>query len=222
MKKANQILILSAFLLTFIATKQLNVMQDTEEIWKDVVGYEGHYQVSSIGRVKSLPRKGSRINAKILSTQLAKGYPTLKLSKNDVAIRYTVHRLMGLAFMPDTHFEGAQINHINGIKTCNRIENFKWVTASENAQHAHDTGLCKPAKYWLGRTGKENHTSKPIAQYDKEGNFIKEYISATFAAKETGFSRQHISQVCSGARPSSHGFIWRHKIKKQCSDIPKI
>lgn len=212
MKKANQILILSAFLLTFIVTKQINVMQDTEEIWKDVVGYEGLYQVSSFGQIKSLPRNGTPSKQeKILSTQLSKGYPTLKLCKNNIPIRYTVHRLMGFAFMMDSYFEGAVINHKNGIPTDNRISNLEWCTPKQNTQHAWDNGLCKSARYWLGKTGDKNHTSKPILQFDKDLNFIREYVSATFAAKENGFSRQNISRCCSGTRPSSNGFIWKHK-----------
>lgn len=186
-------------------------MQDTEEIWKDVVGYEGLYQVSSIGRVKSLPRNGTTKLFKILKPGLFKGYYGIHLSRHNKIKVITVHRMMGFAFMMDSYFEGAQINHLNGIKTCNLIDNFKWVTASENIQHAHDSGLCKPAKYWLGKTGNHHHTSKPIMQFDLHGKFIKEYISATFAAKENAFNRQHISQCCSGTRQQSNGFIWRHK-----------
>lgn len=211
MKKANKILLLSAFLFTFMITKSINVMQDTQEIWKDVAGYEGLYQVSSIGRIKSIPRNGTKKNFKILSTQLSKGYPTLKLCKEDCPVRHSVHRLMGFAFMMDTYFEGAIINHKNGVPTDNRIENLEWCTHKENTQHAWSIGLCRAPKYWLGRSGKDHHISKPVVQLDKNLNFVKEYVSATFAAKENGFNRQHISQCCAGTRPSSNGFIWRHK-----------
>jgi hypothetical protein len=211
MKKASYGLLI---LLTFSYLYNANCKDMTniqEEIWKDVVGYEGLYQVSNIGNVRSLPRNGTSLCAKILRQSLSKGYPKVNLSKNNLTKEGKVHRLMGFAFMMDTYFEGAHINHINGIKTDNRIDNFKWVTPSENSQHAWDNGLCKPSKYWFGRKGIEASNSKPVIQFDFQGNKIAEYSSATEASQLTNVSRQHISHCCVGTRKSAGKYIWKHK-----------
>lgn len=183
-----------------------------KEVWKDIIGFEGIYQISSIGRVKSCK------SSKIIKHQFSKGYPSLKLCNNGVIKRFTIHRQMGLSFLKSTYFKGAQINHKNGIKTDNRVSNLEWVTASENCQHAHDSGLIESySNYWSGKTGSDHITSKPILQLDPDGNIIAEYPSATFAAIAIGGNRQHISQCCTGTRKKSNGFIWRHK-----NDIHKI
>jgi len=210
MKKAPiRLLIPEAF--NYLYCANFKDMTKIHEIWKDIPGYEGLYKVSSIGRIKSLPRNGTINKFKILSHQLSKGYPSLKLCRNNVIVRHTIHRLMAYTFLMDSYFDGAHVNHKNGIPTDNRIENLEWCTPSENAQHAWDNGLCKPARYWLGKTGIENHTSKPILQYDMDMNLIKEHVSATFAAIEINGSRQHISNCCTGTRKSSNGFIWKYK-----------
>ena len=121
----------------------------SEEIWNDINGYEGLYQVSSLGTIKSLARftpnqwsETSRfIEEKTLSYQLTKdGYPTIKLSKNGNAIRYRIHRLVALCFL-ENPFGKEQVNHINGIKTDNRVENLEWATQNENQLHACKNGL---------------------------------------------------------------------------------
>lgn len=211
MKKANQMLFLSAFLLTFMLTKTLNVMQYIKEIWMPIPSYEGVYEISNIGSVKSLPRKGTGKCYKLISKQLIKGYFNVNLCKNNKSKKLSIHRLVGLSFLIDTHFEGAVINHKNGIKTDNRVENLEWCTIKQNTQHAWNNSLCKSAKYWQGKNGSLNHKSKPVLQFDKNMTFIKEHVSATFAAEETKINRQHISQCCTGTRKHSGGFIWQHK-----------
>lgn len=139
MKKANITFIISAFLLTFMLTKTINVMQYTEEIWKDVIGYEGLYQVSNLGRIKSLPRNGTVKNTIILRTD-GKLYDVVRLRKNDIPKPFLVHRLVAIAFIPN-HENKPCVNHIDGIKHNNMLSNLEWVTRSENEKHAHVTGL---------------------------------------------------------------------------------
>lgn len=122
------------------------------ERWKDIEGYEGYYQISSLGRVKSLSRsvphykKGVQpIHEKILKKRIGKrGYYVSLLSskKNKLA---KIHRLIAAAFMPNPENKPF-INHKNGIKTDNRIENLEWCTGSENVQHAFNIGLKKGMK----------------------------------------------------------------------------
>lgn len=115
-----------------------------QEIWKDIPGYEGLYQCSSFGRIKSLRKEqvlkssgGIRTREeKILSTQLHyKGYKTLKLSKFNKCIRYKIHRLVAICFI-DNNNNYKQVNHINGDKLNNSVENLEWCTNLENQRHA--------------------------------------------------------------------------------------
>ena len=114
------------------------------EIWKDIKGYEGKYQVSSIGRVQSLDRiiigkNGGKYfhNGKVLSPETDKdGYKRLSLCKK----HKTVHRLVAEAFI-DNPLNKKEVNHKNCIKSDNRIENLEWSTRKENLQHSYDNGL---------------------------------------------------------------------------------
>lgn len=140
-----------------------------EEIWKDIDGYEGLYQVSNLGNVKSLPRQWKcgchntefSHNGKILKQTLrSNGYYHVCLNNNK-ASQLSVHRIVAVAFI-DNFGNKPQVNHINGIKTDNHAENLEWVTRSENLQHAVKHGLIKSGykKPGSGLKGEKNHKSK--------------------------------------------------------------
>lgn len=120
-----------------------------QEIWKTVPGYEGYYDVSSLGRIRSHDRSTMRVDGKrfskrgrILSLNLErKGYLSVRLCVERVHTIFKAHRLVALAFLPPAS-PGQQINHINGVKTDNRPENLEWVSAQENVLHAFASGLC--------------------------------------------------------------------------------
>ena len=190
------------------------------EIWKDIPGYEGLYQVSNFGRVKSLERViktksrwgfviSKSVNESILSNILNNKYLNVMLSNVDKKI-FRVHRLVGIAFIPNPENK-PQINHKNGIKTDNRADNLEWCTSSENIKHSFDTLNRKPNKTALGRFGKDNPSSKPVLQYDLEGNFIKEFDCACDIVRLMGLSQSKISLVCNGIRKQTGGFIWKFK-----------
>jgi hypothetical protein len=122
------------------------------EVWKDIKGYEGLYQVSSIGRIKSFDRiveqigKGGLPFKRIYKGRIlvgnkhTKGYYMATLAKNKKNTPISIHRLVCFAFIPNVQ-NLPQVNHKNGIKTDNRVENLEWCTSSFNNKHAHSTGL---------------------------------------------------------------------------------
>jgi hypothetical protein len=116
---------------------------DNLEIWKDIKDYEGHYQVSNLGRVKSLARvvecrKDVFVNKKekfLSHWDCGKGYRKVKLSKDGIEKSMRVHRLVAETFLQNPELK-LEVNHINGVKDDNRVENIEWCTSSENTIHA--------------------------------------------------------------------------------------
>lgn len=136
------------------------------EIWKDIVGYEGIYQVSNLGRVKSLARKYIGKVDKILSPAIRNQYPMVELFKNKKGICFSVHRLVAITFLGIDN-NRKLVNHINKIKTDNRIENLEWVNQSEND--------CHKSRFYT-------KTSKfPGVHFDKSKN---RYIATAFKDKK--------------------------------------
>lgn len=172
------------------------------EEWKDVTGYEGYYEVSNLGRVRSLDRdteirQGVFITHKgrILKSKENKfGYPTVALSVKG-AVKYKfVHRLVAGSFI-SPHLEGFQVNHIDGNKRNNRFDNLEWCTPSENIQHAFDTKLRE------GYKG-EKHPSSKLS--DTETEFIRYWLDkgekGVTMAKLFKVSKSTISEIRTGKR----------------------
>ena len=118
-----------------------------DEVWKDIEGYEGLYQVSNFGNIKSLPRirhngKGTYIQKEKLLKQTftSTGYKKVELCKDGKRKGFKVHRLVAIAFIPNPDNK-PEVNHIDGNKINNNIDNLEWVTSSENTIHAYETGL---------------------------------------------------------------------------------
>ena len=184
-----------------------------KEIWKDIPNYEGLYQVSNLGRIKSLQRKQycpktNKINIikkeRILKQHNSKGYNFVILYKNNNIKNNLVHRLVANAFI-DNFKNYSYINHIDGNKSNNKVENLEWCTASENTKHAYKNGLSKAKK------GKENIKSKIICQYDLKGNFIKKHYSIMDAEREKQANHSSIIRCCMNRQKSAGGYIWRYE-----------
>jgi len=117
--------------------------------------------------------------------------------------------LVAIAFIPNPENKPT-VNHKNGIKTDNRLENLEWNTYSENNKHAVD--ILHRKTPWTNVHGKENPNSKPVIQYDKNRNKLNEFENAREASKITGASYKHISKCCNNKRNTTGGFIWQFKV----------
>ena len=167
-----------------------------QEIWKDIEGYEGAYQISNFGRIKN--------KIKILSPQINNcGYLRIILKNK----HYSIHRLVALAFLPNPENK-PQVNHIDGNKTNNYVTNLEWVTASENQKHNYKNLHFKPPM--LGKKGKNHVASKNIYQFDIYNNFIKKWDSIIEASNSLNINSCNIVNCAKGNRKTAGKFIWKY------------
>jgi hypothetical protein len=189
------------------------------EMWMDIEDFEGLYQVSNLGRIKSLYRVNCQnkvIEEKFLTIfDNGHGYKKVHLTKNGKHKDKYVHRLVCGAFIPNPENK-KEVNHKDGIKSNNLVGNLDWVTPSENQKHASMAGLHEPFPIL---TGKDNPKSRPVCQFTLSGKLVMEYESLLEAQKETGINHSGISSVCSGKQDSAGKFMWRYKEDAQSDSI---
>lgn len=166
------------------------------EIWKDIEGYENKYQVSNLGRIKSLKnRYGYR--EKILNPPLTKkGYKRITLTLNGKKKNYMIHRLVAQAFIPNPN-NLPQVNHIDGNKTNNRVNNLEWCTNGENQIHAWKNGLNKGATGMF--LGANNPRSKKVLCVTTG----EEFGSIREVTRVYGIDRHDIVRCCNGSSKSA-------------------
>lgn len=186
------------------------------EIWLPIQGYESYYQISNLGKVKSLAKTVSigmgrfqiyheRIR---VSSPASNGYLMIRLQAERIGKSFTIHRLVANHFIPNPH-NLSVINHIDGNKLNCRASNLEWTTHSANAFHAYKIGLKKQ------RSGSGNHLAKPIFQLDKTGNVIKLWGSTKEAADTLGIRTQGIIDASGKRAPHYKGFIWKKQSEWQ-------
>ena len=201
------------------------------EKWEYIKGLDGKYQVSTTGKVKSL------ISNKIIKT-IFTAYEGNKKSTGYIAVnikgkRLYVHRLVAEAFIPNI-YDKKEVNHIDGNKSNNNVENLEWVTHSENMIHAYAKGLMKPSekmKKWskkLGTLYGGKHKNNPfrskefqlanakknevkIIQFTKAMGYLKEWESIKKASAELKIDRGNISACCRGKRLTAGGYVFKYK-----------
>lgn len=163
------------------------------EIYKDIPGYEGLYQISNLGNVKSVKK-----NKLLAKNNNGTGYLYARLSKNSQVKNHYIHRLVAIAFL-DNPDNLPQVNHIDEDKTNNRVDNLEWVTAKENSNHGTRTARAARG------------CQKPINQYDLQGNLIKSWDSGTEIAKAFGLSSStDITRCCKNIYKTAYGYQWRY------------
>lgn len=182
-----------------------------EEIWKPIKNYEGIYEVSNFGNIKSLSRKvkvGIKNNdfatrkEKILSqTSRKDGYKRASLSKNKKTKSYYVHRLVAEAFVDNLN-KDKYINHKDENKSNNNANNLEWCSFEYNINYG--TRNKRASKNLIGKN------SKPVCQYDYEGNLIKKWNSILEIEKELGFSASNICACCKGRYKGMYNYIWKY------------
>ena len=164
-----------------------------EEEWKPIKGYEGLYEVSNTGKIKSFQRGKIRI---LYPRKTPRGYLHVILSKNKVNKDLRVHRLVASAFIPNP-LNKPEVNHIDGNKDNNNVDNLEWATRGENMNHAVKMGLCDE---------RIKKRSCPVIVFDMDGNFIGKFSSQTMAAKYLGVGRSSISETLCGKREIACGY----------------
>ena len=180
------------------------------EIWKNIENYEGLYQVSNLGRVKSLDRIdniGRKRKGRILKAQqINSGYLQVPLWKNNKVELKRVHRLVAEAFL-DNPDNLPEVNHKNEIKTDNRVENLEFCDSFYNARY--ETALERRRK------ANTNHPSysKKVYQYSLDGELIAEYPSTMEVQRQLAFTHTNISKCCLGKCDTRYGYKWSY-IKK--------
>lgn len=182
-----------------------------EEIWKDIKDYEGLYQVSNLGNVKTLSKYAKCGNGSSLVQRLQFGYMNISLYKNHKTKTFKVHRLVAQAFIPN-YKNKPQINHINGIKTDNRVENLEWVTAKENTKHARATGLVSKDQIDKCVEAMKNANTKEIEML-KNNVVIATFKSSSIASELLKINVNQLYRVLGGFRKSLHKYQFRYKEK---------
>lgn len=167
------------------------------EIWKPVVWYEGLYEVSNLGRVKSLNYRHTGNPGLLKIWKDRKGYGRVLLCKDGVITQFQVHRLVAEAFIPNPE-NLSVVNHKDENPLNNCVDNLEWCTYRYNNNY--------------GSRNKKisNGVSKSVAQYTIDGQLIKVWNSANNAANELGCNAGHISECCRGSRNVHKGCVWRY------------
>lgn len=190
-----------------------------EEIWKDIVGYEGYYILSNRGEVVGLERTivGKDGVVKIYKRKKQKtfisttGYVIVILCKNGVAKKKSIHRLLATAFIPNPHNK-PEINHKNSIRSDNRLENLEWVTRSENVQHGYSFGFMKQKrKPFIEKETKINKIKRSVVQLSLDGVYVNEYESISSASKSNNLHSAGISNCCRNKSAFCGKYLWKYK-----------
>lgn len=181
-----------------------------------IYGYENYF-ITTEGEVFSL-YKNNRLNKngtlRRMKMEIARnGYVRVSLKKNKTNKHFLVHRLVAEAFIPNIG-NRPEVNHINGIKTDNRVQNLEWCNHSENIRHRNNVLGFIPSKHWLGKKGIDHPLSKVVLQI-KDGCVVQIFNGTLEAERKTGISHGNIISCCCGKRNFAGGYQWKYKQSKE-------
>lgn len=177
----------------------------TKEEWKDIKGYEGYYQVSNLGNVKSLDRLiDNKKNTYIRQGNMIKqfydnrGYMQVTICKNGLRKTYKTHRLVAEAFI-ENPYNLPEVNHKDENSLNNTYNNLEWCTAKYNCNYGSHNVRCAKSRY------------KKIYQYDLQDNLIREWNSVKETQTIGGFTASQVSNCCRGKIKTHKGYKWKFK-----------
>lgn len=192
----------------------------SNETWKPIEGTDGKYEVSNTGKVRSLNYLGHGSTRELSLAKDQKGYLRVRVFKNGHGTMCKVHREVAKAFIPNPGNK-PEVNHRDGNKENNHVDNLEWAASGENAAHAYRTGLKEKTREWcrqmgstIGRTNLEKsreNRKTPIVAIRESDGVVTEYPSQAEAAEKTGTPQPNINKVLNGTRKSANGFTFRYK-----------
>lgn len=188
---------------------------DTEiEAWLPIKGYEGLYEISSLGRVKGLAKYGGMYRKVFIEERIMKlmfglctktiGYYSITLSKDYTKKTFRIHRLVATHFI-NNPYNLKEVNHIDGNPKNNNVNNLEWCTRQQNTEHAWRIGLAKGF-------GVNHYKSKAVIQMNLSGDEIKKWDTQTMAKNGTGVPNTNISACCYGKVSTAGGFKWKFAV----------
>lgn len=178
------------------------------ETWKPIPGYEGFYEASDMGRIRSVYRYKRVLKPMISNT----GYKRVDLFKDKSRKQFSVHRLVAMTFVNNPNGKSF-VNHRDENKLNNCADNLEWVSHVENCRYG--TAIERRTKHFDYAHRKINNAnqikacSKPIKQYTKNGDFLKDWASASECHRGTGITISGIRRVVKGERKSAGGYVFR-------------
>lgn len=188
-------------------------------LWKDISWYEWRYQACTTWEIRSLRDNHKRNIISIVNPKINKeGYCIIYTREWARKRTLKFHRLVAQTFIPNPENK-PQINHIDGNKLNNSVDNLEWCTHTENMQHAHRTGLIPHLKweehhnFWkrwecLWNRWENNYRSMALNQINLDGTVVRSWSSVSEVMRELWFSKSNINMCCNGIRKTAHGFQW--------------
>lgn len=187
------------------------------EVWKAVKGYEGLYEASTEGRVRSLDRKVNTnirfndnriVKGRVLKPHIKQnGYYVVSLCKNGTIAEVSVHRLIAETFIPNPK-QVRVVNHKNGIKTDNRVDNLEWMTYKENHWHARETGLLTEIGRYQCKRVRCVETGQEFDSAVEAADWLLSISCPRVKAKDRRTIGKNIRQCIGGHSPRAYGYHW--------------
>lgn len=219
MKKAANIFLVCAAFCTLVLLNNQSMDESTQEIWKDVVGYEGYYQVSNLGRVKSMSRKvKSPLRNNTVVTKREKilkqgknklGYRSVTLQRDTHIKCISVHRLVASVFIKNP-LKLPVVAHNDSDPSNNIVDNLRWTTQSDNIQQAFNEGRKVVSSISSFKKGVPSKNRKKVNQYSLDNLLLRNWDCITDIQNQTGFNRPNICKALKGKISSAYGYKWKY------------